>query len=282
MNECIASIVLLTKNAGPQFEETLRALAGQDVDFPYEIVAVDSGSTDGTLDLAGRFRVKIHRIPPSDFNFGLTRNYAFSLAAGDFIVTLSQDVIPCDATWLSKMISPLREDARLAAVQGKTVIPAHSDVFFWERKGQFYFTSESRGWIERYKCGLSFVCCAIRRDFWERHPLGSAAFSEDKLFQKMIHDSGMGIRMAEDALCFHGHQYGWKSLVARLKGEGAGWRNVGVRYGLGDCLADIYRNKWMIRKGVGSWARGEIRTIQELLFPFLRPLFIYYGNNRTA
>lgn len=282
MSECVASIVLLTKNAGPGFERTLRALAGQEVDFPYEIVAVDSGSTDGTLALAEKFRVKTHRIPPSDFNFGLTRNHAFSLAAGDFIVTLSQDVTPCDASWLSKMISPLREDAKVAAVQGKTVVPADSDVFFWERKGQFYFTSESRGWIERYRCGLSFVSCAIRRNFWERHPIGEAAFSEDKLFQKMIHDAGMGIRMAEDALCFHGHQYGWKSLVARLKNEGVGWRIVGVRYGLRDCLADIYRNKWMIRKSVGSWASGEIRTIGELLFPFLRPACIYYGNNRTA
>jgi len=282
MSESVTSIVLLTKNAGPQFEKTLRALACQDVDFPYEIVAVDSGSTDGTPELAERFRVKVHRIPSSDFDFGLTRNYAFSLAAGDFIVTLSQDVVPCDATWLSRMVSPLREDENLAAVQGKTVVPSDSDVFYWERKGQFYFTSESRGWIERYKCGLSFVCCAIRRDFWERHPLGAASFSEDKLFQKMIHDSGMGIRMAEDALCFHGHQYGWKSLVARLKNEGVGWRIVGVRYGLRDCLADIYRNKWMIRKSVGSWAKGEIRTIQELLFPFLRPLCVYYGNNLAA
>jgi rhamnosyltransferase len=179
------------------------------------------------------------------------------------------------------MVSPFRADAKLAAVQGETVIPRQSDVFYWEKNGYFYFTSESRNWIETYKCGLSFVNCAVRRDFWEKHPMGRIPFSEDKQFQKMIHDSGMGIHVAKDALCFHGHQYTLKSLIDRLKNEGVGWRNVGVRYGLKDCLTDIYRNKWMIRKSVGSWVRGEIRTIQELLFPVLRPVCIYCGNNRT-
>ncbi|MBE0602148.1 MAG: glycosyltransferase, partial [Deltaproteobacteria bacterium] len=260
---------------------TLQALAGQKVGFPFEIIAVDSGSTDGTLEFAERFQVKTYRIPPTDFNFGLTRDYAFSLAEGDIIVTLSQDVIPCGDSWLDRMVAPFPADERIAAVQGKTIVPKGSDVFYWERKGQFYFTSESRNWIERYQCGLSFVNCAIRRDFWEGHRMGPTPFSEDKLFQKIIHESGMSIHEAKEALCFHGHQYTWKSLVARLKNEGVGWRQVGVRYGLGDCLTDIYRNKWMIRKSLGSWERGEIRTIQELLFPVLRPACIYYGNSRT-
>lgn len=282
MNECMASIVLLTKNAGPEFVRTLEALSGQDVDFPYEIVAVDSGSTDGTIELAGRFDVKVHRIPSEEFNFGRTRDYAFSLSKGDVIVTLSQDVIPCDATWLARMIAPFMDDERLAAVQGETVVPREADVFYWERKGFFYFTSESRGWIDKYRCGLSFVNCAVRRDFWEKHRMGPTPFSEDKLFQKSIHDSGMGIHLATDALCYHGHQYTWKSLITRLKNEGVGWRIVGVQYGMRDCLTDIIRNKWMIRKSLGSWVKGEIRTIQELLFPVLRPVCIYYGNSRSV
>ena len=199
---------------------------------------MDSGSTDGTLELLDRFNVKSYSIPPSDFNFGLTRNHAFSLAGGDFIITISQDVVPCDRTWLAKMVSPFLANEMLAAVQGKTLVPGNSDVFYWEKKGRFYFTAESRKWIEKYGCGLSFVNCAIRREFWEKHPIGSVPFSEDKLFQKSIHDSGMDIHVQEDALCFHGHQYTWKSLAARLKNEGIGWKNVGVRYGLKDCLID--------------------------------------------
>ena len=98
MKNRLVSIVLLTKNAGPEFEKTLQAIAGQEAVYPFEVIAVDSGSTDGTLELLDRFNVKSYSIPPSDFNFGLTRNHAFSLAGGDFIITISQDVVPCDRT----------------------------------------------------------------------------------------------------------------------------------------------------------------------------------------
>lgn len=282
MKECLVSVVLLTKNAGAEFEKTLESIRDQKVEFPYEIVVVDSGSTDGTTDLARRYGAKVHEIPPSEFNFGRTRNYGFSLAEGDFIVTISQDVVPCDTTWLGKMVSPFLTDDTVAAVQGKTVVPGNSEVFYWERAGQFYFTSESRAWIEKYRCGLSFVNCAVRRDFWEKNPLGTISFSEDKFFQKRIHDSGRKIHVSADALCFHGHQYTLRSLIGRLKNEGVGWRHVGVRYGLKDCLSDIYRNKWLVRESLRSWRNGKFHSLQELLFPILRPTFIYYGNNRSV
>ncbi|MBE0568172.1 MAG: glycosyltransferase family 2 protein [Deltaproteobacteria bacterium] len=280
MKETLVSIVLLTKNAGKEFVKTLEAISRQDVDFPFEIIVLDSGSTDGTLELSGKYDARIYRIPPAEFNFGLTRNHGFSLASGDFIVTISQDVVPFDKSWLEKMVSPFLTDKNVVAVQGKTVVPGKSEVFYWEKKGFFYFTSESRNWIEKYKCGLSFVNCAVRRDFWEKHQLGSIPFSEDKVFQKMIHDSGMDIYVAKDAICFHGHQYSFKSLIDRLKNEGVGWRTAGVRYGLKDCLSDIYDNKWMIRNGFGGWMKGEIQTTQELLFPILRPVCICWGNSK--
>jgi rhamnosyltransferase len=280
MGKCQVSIVVLTKNAGTAFENTLNSVCNQDFDRPYEIVLVDSGSTDDTLNIIKKFDVRLFRIPPDEFNFGLTRNYAFSLTNGDFIVTISQDVVPCSRFWLQYLIDPFC-DINIAAVQGSTAVQANTNVFYWEKKGYFYFTSESKNWIEKYNYGLSFVNCAIRRSFWQGHPMGSALFSEDKLFQKTIHDSGMKVYFSDEAVCYHGHQYTLKSLVNRLKNEGIGWKYVDVRYGFIDCLRDIYRNKWLCRKSVHSLFKGDIKTIQELLFPIIRPICIYYGNKKS-
>lgn len=280
MNKLSISIVILTKNAGSGLEKTLNSVCNQSIDSPYEIVIVDSGSTDETLSIANSYKVIIHKINSYEFNFGLTRNYAFSLTSGDILVTISQDVVPCNISWLRSIVYPFYENNKVAAVQGSTVSQDKTDVFYWEKEGYFYFTSESKKWIEKHKYGLSFVNCAIRKKFWEKHQMGSMLFSEDKFFQKMIYESGMEIYFAEDAVCYHGHQYTLKSLINRLKNEGIGWKYVDVCYGLNDCIRDIYNNKWLIRKGFSSWMNGEIDTIQELLFPILRPVCIYYGNSR--
>ena len=47
--DCI-SIVIPTFNAGPLFEQSLQAIRAQKTSRRVEIVAVDSGSTDGTID----------------------------------------------------------------------------------------------------------------------------------------------------------------------------------------------------------------------------------------
>ena len=274
------SIVILTKNAGKPFERTMAAIQGQAIGRKFEVIAVDSGSTDETLNILERYRVNLHRIPAEEFNFGLTRNYAFSLAKGDFLVTISQDVVPCDESWLENLVAPFVGRDDVVAVQGNLRIPRETEVFYWERIGKFYFTSESTRWVEQHKCGMSFVNCAIRREFWERNQIGFVLHSEDKVFQKRIVDAGRTVLFAKEAACFHGHDYTLKSLVRRLVNEGVGWQYVGVRYRLSDCLHDLYEKKYLVRNSIEALARREVKTVQEFLFPILRPVCIYYGNNK--
>ena len=280
MNKLV-SIVILTKNAGPKFNETLDAIYKQSIGINIEVIVVDSGSTDETLGILKDYNVGLYQIKPGDFNFGLTRNYAFSLANGEFIVTISQDVIPCDTFWLKNIIAPFYENDKVVAVKGHVKIPENNNVFYWEKVGMFYFTSESVTWVKNYKHGLSFVNCAIRKIFWENNQIPYCIYSEDKLFQKKIINDGKIVFFVKDAICYHGHQYSLKSLLARLINEGLGWQYVGVSYGLIDCLKDIYDNKWMIKKSIQSYINKEFCTFEELIFPLLRPICIYYGNRKN-
>src|SRR6266576_3180095 len=55
------SIIIPTKNAGPEFRDTMAAIRKQTLEP--EVVVVDSGSSDGTLDIAREFGALTTSIP---------------------------------------------------------------------------------------------------------------------------------------------------------------------------------------------------------------------------
>ena len=88
------SIVIPTLNGAETLPAVLEAIARQRVDVPVELLAVDSGSTDGTVSLLQQSRVDVTSIPSQAFDHGLTRNLALSRAHGDLVVLLVQDAVP--------------------------------------------------------------------------------------------------------------------------------------------------------------------------------------------
>ena len=272
------SIVILTKNVGSAFRQTLSQIFHQQTARRYEVIVVDSGSTDETLEIMKDFPVNKFNIPARGFNFGLTRDYGFSLAAGEYIITLSQDAVPRDDQWMENMVTPFRSNPNLIAVQGTQRAPEDETAFYWDRTGRFFFTAEAKRWIEAHTIGLSFVNCAVRRAFWETHRIGFTPASSDKKFQTLIHAAGGDVVVAEEAVCLHGHNYTFRSLVKTLCRQGAGDKYAGMKYSLGDCTRDIIRNRGMLREAFSAWRRKEITAWHEFFFLFIRPACIYWGN----
>ncbi|MCC7201182.1 MAG: glycosyltransferase [Nitrospirae bacterium] len=272
--------MLLTRNGGRQFRDCLRQIFSQEIHDSVEVVVVDSGSTDSTLDEIEKYPVRLFQIEPGDFRFGLTRDYGFSQAQGRIIVTLSQDAVPCDKYWLRNLIAPFK-NSDIAAVQGVDVEPDSPDVFFWERKGRFYFTRETKRWLDAHDgIGLSFVNVAIRREVWERHHFGDVPMSEDKVFQKMLKENRYRVYLARDARVYHGHTYTVRTLINRCENEGLGWRYAGVDYRFSDMLLDLLspgKFKTLARAVI----QGESLNASGLLFPLIRPLWLFKGNHFT-
>ena len=113
------SVVIPVKDGGADLVRCLDAIARQEVDDEVEIVIVDSGSSDGSVEIARARGARVHEIPPEEFNHGRTRNLGAGLASGDVLAFTSQDAFAADERWLSRLVAPLRAGRAVAGVYGR-------------------------------------------------------------------------------------------------------------------------------------------------------------------
>jgi len=116
------SILLLIKNHVEYMRRSLDLILGQEYQGQVEIVYVDSGSVDGTIELMRAHGVEPHCIPPEEFHHARTRNYAASIAQHEILALLSADAIPTNRQWLRGLVEPFR-DPMVGGVYGKQIAP---------------------------------------------------------------------------------------------------------------------------------------------------------------
>lgn len=118
------SLIFTVKNEADAMPRLLDSVAAQ-TRAPDEIVVVDGGSTDSTLDLlkqrASQMPLKILSIPGANISQG--RNAAIRAASGDLICSTDAGV-RLDPNWLAELTRPL-EDAAVDVVSGFFVADPH-------------------------------------------------------------------------------------------------------------------------------------------------------------
>ncbi len=282
------SVIIPCYRGGEMLARCLAALSRQDCTRPFEVICLDSGSSQDELAAMRASGARVHVIENRHFNHGLTRDLGAELAVGEVLVFLNQDAIPVDGCWLENITAPLFADDPPAAVQGAMVdFPLDRspvDVFYWDTCGpRFYFTREMRRWVARYP-GPSFstVSAAIRKEVWQEIPFGWAPFMEDKKWQRSALEADLRIVPAPDARVFHSHDYRLRTLLRRCQSEGYGWRLLGEHYTLGDAVRDLWAPSVWRDLARGLLHQGKRLTLAEILYPWLRPLAVWYGNRHLS
>jgi rhamnosyltransferase len=274
------TIAILTRDAGPVLPRLLDAVFAQQTSLRYEVLAVDSGSADGSLDTLRRFPLRLLEIPKSNFNWGRTRDFAYQQCASPVIINLSQDAVPARTDWLDRLIAPILEDPDVAVACGSSIPDPqrHFTQFTWERNGYFYFTREIKKFVAKYGRGLSFANSAVRRSVWERLRFDDQPTGEDFQFQKKLHGDGGGrIAFPTDAPVLHHHNYSFGGLVRRIRNEGYALRLLGCPYNEFDLAVDLLSPK-KYAQWLREVRRGSLETPADLLFPVVRPLAVYAGS----
>jgi rhamnosyltransferase len=228
------SILILTKNEAGNIGTCLGAVFSQHCSRPFEVIVVDSGSSDETVEIARRYPAQISTIPPESFHHARTRNYTASLANGDILVYLAADAFPASENWLSALLENL-EDPQVGAVYGRHLPKAGSTLEREDALGAVYGEERLvKDASTRKKLGyryyhMSTVNAAIRRNVWAatKFPEELKVF-EDLGIAKRILDRGWKIVYEPRASVYHSHGHTTSGLFKRYFDIGYTMRQLGI------------------------------------------------------
>ena len=214
------SILIPTRNAAAYLPDWQRALELQRGAPVYEVIAIDSGSSDGTPELLERAGVGVMRIAPEEFGHGKTRNLGLAACQGELVLLTVQDALPQGPGFLANVISPFLQDTRIAAVRARQVPPADArPAVRWRCERAPAFAAQPQRYElapgERLEdlpaatalqhCGLDFVATCIRREVWKRLALPEQPFAEDRAWAARILGDGLAWVHAPAATVIHAH-----------------------------------------------------------------------------
>ncbi len=120
-----ASVVVCTRERGAALAETLRAMARQEAPFPWELLVIDNGSRDGSLELARALErelaPRLRVVSEPVLGLSTARNAGIQAARSDRILFLDDDAVPWEG-WLTALAAALDEPEVLEA--GGPIEPA--------------------------------------------------------------------------------------------------------------------------------------------------------------
>jgi glycosyltransferase involved in cell wall biosynthesis len=219
----LVTVIIPVKNGGALLRECLDAVFSQKTGFPFEVLCVDSGSKDDSLEIIRSFPARLLKIDPATFGHGRTRNLAIQQSPSPFAALITQDAVPADRAWLRELIAPMLDNEEVAGVFGRHVphpgcIPA--EAYMLERHFANFGADTTlvrikpglEGW-KHYEANKSFYRffsdnnAALRRSVWARIPYRDVEFMEDQLWASDILEHGYIKAYAPRAVVRHSHNY---------------------------------------------------------------------------
>jgi glycosyltransferase involved in cell wall biosynthesis len=217
------SIVIRAFNEEEHIGRLLEGITKQTID-DWEVILVDSGSTDATRAIASRYpRVRIVPIDPDQFTFGRSLNTGIEHARGDIIVMISAHCYPVYPDWLAQLITPL-EDPGIAVSYGKQR-GGESNHYSEHQFFRHYFPENSQP-----KQGQPYTHnanAAIRRSLWEKHPYNERLTGlEDIAWSSWAKEEGYGISYVAEAEVVHVHDEKPGQIYNRYRREAIALKQI--------------------------------------------------------
>lgn len=292
MSRPLVTVAILTFNGDKYLEEILVAIESQQTSFDFEILVVDSGSTDKTLSIVSKHEtVRLHQIPNKEFGHGKTRNLAANLAQGRYIAYLTHDAIPASDRWLSSLIAPMVADERVMGVLGRQ-LPRTDCVPMLKYEIQLAFARQGAAFGVTLLCQedmqlasqfdrsamyfYSDVNSAARVDFLRNViPYRDVNYAEDQMFAEDFLSQGFWKAYSPQGAVIHSNDLTLNEIGPRTFDEILALRNIGHQL---SAFSSVKLFLVVAKKSLGDGLRmlrdPEMRGKKLIYWLFVNPLFI--------
>lgn len=240
MNQPEASIILLTFNGEQYLDEVLTSIFCQKTEFKFEVIAIDSGSKDLTVNILKKYPVKIYSIPNSEFGHGKTRNMGGRLASGKYIVFLTQDATPASPYWLENLIKAQRDVKGVVGVYSRQLPRQNCNPCEWRdielgappvsiiKRVDFTDVLQKETYDKHYRQFITFsdVSSCIRKEVLERFPFNeNIKMVEDQEWCKRAIEAGHAVAYEASSAVYHSHNYPISMIYRRHFDYGASFKD---------------------------------------------------------
>jgi len=264
----VISVVIPVKNGGSDLARCLDGIDAQVIDEEVEVIVVDSGSEDGSVEFARGRGATVREMPAQQFTHGRARNLGAGDARGETLVFISQDAEPLGSSWLQRLRAALRSEPDVAGAYGRQLPHAGA------RPPERYFLDFLYGPAPRRQCAsgpheltmattlFSNVNSAMPRELWRRFPfVEDIIMSEDQDWSRRVLLAGFSVVYEPEAAVRHSHNYTFGEAFRRFFDSGASadraylagaresasaLRAAAIRYAFGELA-------WLWRSGQRRW-----------------------------
>jgi L-ascorbate metabolism protein UlaG (beta-lactamase superfamily)/GT2 family glycosyltransferase len=222
--EARLSIVIRTLNEARHLDSLLTAIAAQQTPgLGHEVIIVDSGSTDGTLEIAERHGCRILHISREEFSFGRSLNVGCQAARGDILIITSGHCVPTSTQWLQRLCKPLLDNEANYSF-GRQLGGADSH-FSEQRIFAKYFPEKDCNGQKDFFCNNANA--ALRYSDWERQRFDEdlTGLEDMELAQRLVRVGGKVVYVPEAAV-YHHHQETWPKIQRRFEREALALRHI--------------------------------------------------------
>jgi rhamnosyltransferase len=188
-----------------------------------EVIIVDSGSTDDTLEIARKFPCKIVQIRPEEFSFGRAINIGAKAASGEFLIFASAHVYPVYDDWLERLVDPFK-DPKVAVCYGRQ---SGNELTRFSEHQLFAATfPDGRSGIQKHPFSNN-ANCAIRRSLWIETPYDEELTGlEDLDWASKMMRKGLAVYYSAEAEIVHVHEEKPRQIFNRYRREAIALRII--------------------------------------------------------
>ena len=217
------SIIIRTYNEEKHIKKLLYGIQNQNIKKSYEIIIVDSGSKDKTIEFALEFDVKIVEIKKEEFSFGKAINLGCNEAKGELLVFASAHVYPIYNDWLYNLIRPFTNNS-IAYTYGRQI--GDDNTKFSENMiFKKWFPIESIPIQTTPFCNNANSC--IRKSVWEKNNFDENITGlEDINLASFLINNGLFLSYVAEAVIVHVHDESYNNIFNRYKREAIAMKKI--------------------------------------------------------